>query len=371
VRYAFDFGSLFTFFPFGITFVKSFQEEKDENELLMKRKVKILIHVIYWFYMVNQFLYPWYINKTESYFWSDTALNLGLSLINFYAFYFIIPFLIKNRNILLSILTGSLLLIIIAIARYYIEVLFWKEIIHLPSKEMINLNEWFYAGLRLSIISGAYAILIKFAIDWFDTQKLKAELINQTQTSELALLRSQVNPHFLFNTLNNIYSLVCKKSPNAPEAIMKLSSIMRYMLYDANTDKVLLEKEIEYLESFIELQKLRIRHTDFVELRIEGEVCNKTIPPMLLIPFVENAFKHGSKTGACPGIRIHLVAASNQLSFEITNQLKKNFIGQKDKIGGIGLQNIQRRLEILYPRKYKLETTQEDDLYRVKLLIQT
>ncbi len=337
----------------------------------MKRRIKILIHVIFWFYMINQFLYPWYINKTDSYFWTDTALNLGLSVINFYAFYFILPFLIKNKNIFLSIFTGVLLLFIIAVARYYIQILFWKEIIHLPPKELMNINEWFYAGLRLSVISGAYAILIKFAIDWFDTQKLKAELVNQTQTSELVLLRSQVNPHFLFNTLNNIYSLVCKKSPDAPEAIMKLSSIMRYMLYDANTDVVLLEKEIEYLESFIELQKLRIRHMDFVELRIEGEVSNKTIAPMLLIPFVENAFKHGSKTGSLPGIRIHLVAAPHQVLFEVTNHLKKNFLGQKDTIGGIGLQNIRRRLEILYPGKYSLETTQNNDLYRIKLIIQT
>jgi sensor histidine kinase YesM len=321
--------------------------------------------------MVNQLLYPWYINKTESYFWTDTALNLVLSLINFYAFYFIIPFLIRNRNIFLSILTGASFLFIIAVARYYIQVFFWKDIIHLPPKEMTNLNEWFYAGLRLSIISGAYAFLIKFAIDWFDTQKLKAELVNQTQTSELALLRSQVNPHFLFNTLNNIYSLVCKKSPDAPEAIMKLSSIMRYMLYDANTDKVLLEKEIEYLESFIELQKLRIRHDNFVELRIEGDVSNKIIAPMLLIPFVENAFKHGDKAVNSPGIRIHLVVSPHKLVFEIINHVKKNFFGQKDKIGGIGLQNIKRRLEILYPGKYKLETTQENDLYRVNLSILT
>ena len=337
----------------------------------MKRNIKILIHVIFWFYMVNQLLYPWYINKTESYFWTDAALNFGLTLINFYAFYFIIPFLIKNRNIILSILTGACFLFIIAVARYYIQVLFWKDIIHLPQKEMTNLNEWFYAGLRLSIISGAYAVLIKFAIDWFDTQKLKAELVNQTQTSELALLRSQVNPHFLFNTLNNIYSLVCKKSPDAPEAIMKLSSIMRYMLYDANTDKVLLEKEIEYLESFIELQKLRIRHDNFVELRIDGDVGNKIIAPMLLIPFVENAFKHGDKAANSPGIRIHLVVSPHKLVFEIINHVKKNFFGQKDKIGGIGLQNIKRRLEILYPGKYTLETTQEDDLYRVNLSILT
>lgn len=336
----------------------------------MKRNIKILIHVIYWFYMINQFLYPWYINKTDSYFWTDTAFDLGLSLINFYAFYFIISLLIKNRKIFLSILTGVFLLFIIAVSRYYIQMLFWEEIIHLPKKEMINVNEWFYAGLRLSIISGAYALLIKFAIDWFDSQKLKAELVSQTQISELVLLRSQVNPHFLFNTLNNIYSLVCKKSPDAPEAIMKLSSIMRYMLYDANTDKVLLEKEIEYLCSFIDLQKLRLHKTDFVEFHIEGEVGNKIITPMLLLPFVENAFKHGNKLVPSPGILIHLAVAPHQLLFEIVNHLKKTVGGQKDNIGGVGLQNIKRRLEILYPGTYTLKTTIENDLFKVKLSIQ-
>jgi two-component system, LytTR family, sensor kinase len=337
----------------------------------MKKKVKVLIHLIYWFYMINQFLYPFYINKTEKNFWTETGLEIVLSLINFYAFYFLIPILRRNKIIFLRILSGAILLFFIAVLRYYFEIFFWTHVIPLPPKEMTNLYEWFYSGLRLSIISGAYAILIKFAIDWFDTQKLKAELASQTQLSELALLRSQVNPHFLFNTLNNIYSLVCKKSPDAPEAIMKLSSIMRYMLYDANTDIVLLEKEIEYLESFIELQKLRIRHNDFVELRIEGDIGKKVIAPMLLIPFVENAFKHGSKTGSMPGIRIHLIADPDLIKFEVINQQKKNYVGQKDSIGGIGLQNIRRRLEILYPGKYSLESETDNDLYRVQLIIQT
>jgi two-component system, LytTR family, sensor kinase len=336
----------------------------------MKKKSKILIHVVFWFYMINQFLYPLYINKTDSHFWSNLVLDICLTLINFYAFYFLLPLLIRKKKILLGILSVILLLSVISIGRYYVEVFFWKYIIHLPPNEFSNMYEWFYSGLRLSIITGAYALLIKFAIDWFDTQKLKAEMVNQSQTSELALLRSQVNPHFLFNTLNNIYSLVCKKSAEAPEAIMKLSAIMRYMLYDANTDRVLLEKEIEYLQSFIELQKLRIRHQNFVELVIEGEVGNKTIAPMLLIPFVENAFKHGSKTGSLPGIRIRLVCKADELVFEVVNHLKKNSLAPKDSIGGIGLQNIKRRLQILYPGKYSLETKEEKDLYFIQLIIQ-
>jgi sensor histidine kinase YesM len=141
------------------------------------------------------------------------------------------------------------------------------------------------------------------------------------------------------------------------------------MLYDANTDRVLLEKEIEYLQSFIELQKLRQRTQDFVELSIQGDVIGKTIAPMLLIPFVENAFKHGSKTGPSPAIRIHIVIEQHQFLFEVTNYLRKNFLAPRDSHQGIGLQNIRRRLELLYPGKYSLETRSEKDQYMIKLII--
>jgi LytS/YehU family sensor histidine kinase len=228
---------------------------------------------------------------------------------------------------------------------------------------------WWFNSVRLVTIYGIYALLIQLAIGWFDTQKLKTELILEKQSGELALLRSQINPHFLFNTLNNIYSLVYKKSEDAPEAVMKMSSIMRYMLYDATTDKVLLEKEIEYLKSFIELEKLRIRHKDFVELNISGNVEGRTIAPMLLIPFVENAFKHGTRTVTTPGIRINLSIGEHQIMFDVSNHVRKQGTINKDKIGGIGLTNIRRRLNLLYPGKHQLEISTTDDLYNVHLTL--
>jgi len=335
----------------------------------MKRNSKILIHALFWVYMVNQQLYYFYLNKTYDYFWTDTILSYALALVNFYAIYLSLPFLIKWKNKIVSVLLGLLMILAIAYFRYGVSVLFWKDIIHAPPKELENMNEWLYNNIRLSIIYTVYAFLIKFAIDWFESQKLKAEMINQSQSSELALLRSQVNPHFLFNTLNNIYSLVCQKSDDAPEAIMKLSSIMRYMLYDATTDKVPLEKEIEYLQSFIQLQKLRSRQSNFAELTIQGIVNGRTIAPMLLIPFVENAFKHGSKNVPHPGIRINLLCEPDKLTFEVANHILKNTIASKDQTGGIGLPNIKRRLDLLYPGKYNLEIKEEQNVYNVKLTI--
>jgi two-component system, LytTR family, sensor kinase len=335
----------------------------------MKRNSKILVHVLFWVYMLNQQLYYFYVSKTYDYFWTDTILSYLLAVVNFYTIYFTLPFLIKYKNKIISVLMGVIMILGIAYFRYGVNIVFWKYFIHVPPKELENMNEWFYANIRYAIIYTVYALLIKFAIDWFESQKIKADMINQSQSSELALLRSQVNPHFLFNTLNNIYSLVCQKSEDAPEAIMKLSSIMRYMLYDATTDKVPLEKEIEYLQSFIQLQKLRSRQSNFAEFTIQGNVNGRTIAPMLLIPFVENAFKHGSKNVPHPGIRITLISEPDQISFEVINQIRKNTIGSKDQTGGIGLPNIKRRLELLYPDKYTLEIKEDQNIYSVKLIL--
>ncbi|MDP4207378.1 MAG: two-component regulator propeller domain-containing protein [Bacteroidota bacterium] len=199
--------------------------------------------------------------------------------------------------------------------------------------------------------------------------QLQNELTAHNQTSEIALLRSQINPHFLFNTLNNIYSLVYQRSENAPEAVMKLSEIMRYMLYEASAEKVLLEKEINYLKSFIELQLLRIKNRDFVSFNISGDFTGRTISPMLLIAFVENAFKHGVKKGINPGIIINLDVTGNTLTFEVINYWKPGDSGNKDQTGGIGLVNIRRRLELLCPNRFDLRIEKKGDEHHVKLTI--
>jgi ligand-binding sensor domain-containing protein len=201
----------------------------------------------------------------------------------------------------------------------------------------------------------------------FQAKQLKKELANHNQTSEIALLRSQINPHFLFNTLNNIYSLIYQKSDDAPLAVMKLSEIMRYMLYDANTDKVPLEKEINYLKSFIELQALRLKNRDCVEFLITGNIYGKMIAPMLFIPFVENAFKHGNKKSDNPCIIINLAVNGQHIIFDIENQYQKNDPINKDQTGGIGLANVRRRLELLHPHTHKLVVNDTEGVFHVIL----
>jgi len=340
----------------------------------MKRKYKILIHIVYWIYIINQGLFPFYINKLdpnlENYiYFKDVFINTLLNIFSFYTIYFSFRQLINIKYRPINILAVIFLVAVITAIRVPLNYGFWKFVGGLPAKDMVFGSDWIWNELRLVIITGTYAVLIRFMIDWFDSQKLKDELINQRQSSELALLRSQVNPHFLFNTLNNIYSLVYKKSDEAPAAVMKLSRIMRYMLYDSNSEHVQLDKEIDYLRSFIELQELRINQNDYVEFKIQGEIENRTIAPMLLIPFVENAFKHGGKNHT-PGIVINLFAEEGQIRFEVGNYKKKNLLAQQDEIGGIGLLNIKRRLELLYHEKHQLEIYDEKEMFRIKLLIQ-
>jgi len=337
----------------------------------MKLKYKILIHVFFWIYIINQALFPYYINKVEAGYYQDLIIYTAVGILTFYTLYLSLPFLFSRKNKIIGIFLGLMLIAALVFIRIGIEYPFWKYLFPPKDLKMLEVNNmWYFNSLRLTIIYTIYAVLIRLAINWYESQKLKNELIHQTQTSELALLRSQVNPHFLFNTLNNIYSLVYQKSDDAPAAVMKLSSIMRYMLYDATTDKVLLEKEIEYLQSFIELQKLRLRRQNVVELRITGTVNGRTIAPMLLIPFVENAFKHGSKISDQPGIRINLNIEPQKIIFEVTNKTKRNVIAGKDNSGGIGLQNIRRRLELLYPGKHFLEVKEEEEQYFVKLILE-
>lgn len=230
-------------------------------------------------------------------------------------------------------------------------------------------NSMLFDYIVQSTVFTGFGFLLRFTFEWFKTQKQKADLINQNQASELALLRNQINPHFLLNTLNNIYSLVYKKDDKAPDAVMKLSEILHYMLYRSNTEKVILDNEIKYLKSFIELQQLRLGNNEFVSFIIHGSASGRTIAPMLLMPFLENAFKHGDRQTRYPDIIIELKMNPREIEFFCKNYVSSYPNKAKDETGGIGLHNIQRRLELLYPGKYILDINPEKNQFSVYLKI--
>jgi LytS/YehU family sensor histidine kinase len=201
--------------------------------------------------------------------------------------------------------------------------------------------------------------------------KLNSEKQNENLKTELSLLRSQVNPHFMFNVLNNMVALARKQSDLLEPSLIKLSSLMRYMLYETGEQKVSLLKETEYLQSYIDLQQQRFGKKLTVNVSLPPADKQYEIEPMLLIPFVENAFKHGTGLIDHPQIDISLSAQNNWLHFTVTNKYDPAATEIKDNASGIGLANVQRRLELLYSHhKHTLNISRDSNTFAVTLKIQ-
>ncbi len=196
-----------------------------------------------------------------------------------------------------------------------------------------------------------------------------ALLKHEKLTAELKFLRSQINPHFLFNSLNNVYALSVIGSEKTSENLLKLSTMLRYMLYEANADLVPLSKELRYLKNYIDLQKLKDEEPINIDLDLEEPEGELLIPPMILIPFVENSFKHSNIEDSQNGwIKICLRATAHSFSFQISNSLPTSSYS-KDPMGGIGLTNVEKRLALLYPGKHQLKIGRQADRYNVFLQI--
>lgn len=339
----------------------------------MKKTHIFILHVIFWIVFVFIPIIPIFFYKEPiSAFRIVNIITVNLcDIINFYTFYFLlIPIFTKQKKIVFSI-TGSLIFVFaFTILRVYALKSAHQLMGVSPPNEKYLIefsNIPVLAELTsYSILFTGFSFLIYLVIDRFTAQKQKSELQAQNKAGELLLLRSQLNPHFLFNTLNNIYSLVNKKDDFAPHAITKLSDILRYVLYEANSDRVNLAKEIEYLESYIELQKLRMTDKDFVEFTVKGDASKAEIAPMLLIPFIENAFKHGARKNISPGIKIE-IAVDEFITFRISNYISSVNQMNKDKMGGVGLNNVKRRLDLLYHGRHLIDISQIDDQFRVEL----
>ena len=214
--------------------------------------------------------------------------------------------------------------------------------------------------------------VFKIISDWIRHQTEKRELERRSMQSELKFLKTQINPHFLFNTLNNLYALTLKKSDLAPDIVLKLSDMMRYMLYECNEKLVPLQKEIIYLQHYIDLEKLRFGNKERMHFSVEGDVKDQKIAPLILIPFVENAFKHGLKSSVQENAYFYcyLIIENNHLEFTVINSKPELPVAEKDRFGGIGLVNVQRRLNLLYPDKYTLKIKNTKEEYSVKLTLE-
>lgn len=208
--------------------------------------------------------------------------------------------------------------------------------------------------------------MLRFAEDWFELEARRKELANEKLIAELNFLKAQINPHFLFNTLNNLYYLAYSKSEHTTEVIAKLSQMMRYMIYDSNHPKVLLNKEIEYMQSYISLERLRLNNQIPIDFEIHGNTENVRITPLIFITFLENAFKHGvSNNNPKAWVNLSIHVTGKECVYLVKNS-KDNGNGKNDK-SGIGLQNVKRRLELSYPGQYQLTVDDKPETYSVQL----
>lgn len=281
-------------------------------------------------------------------------LYVPLDMVAVYiSLYVFLPRILRKKLWFSTALMYILMIIVLAAISRYLK---YEVYTFLPPSIMkpdTVIGEYFNSAQIINMIVGS-ALGIKLTLLWYDMQITSQELSRERTEAELAHLRSQLNPHFLFNTLNNIDSLVLRNPEKGSQALIQLSGILRYAVYETRKDRVPLEQEINFLENYIWLQKLRLSKPELVQFEKSGSVLSHEIAPMMLIPIVENAFKHGDKEAGGSGIKISLDIEGDYLSFEVINGIKTK-TAEIDQIeGGIGLENLKRRLQLLYPDHYQL-----------------
>jgi len=227
-----------------------------------------------------------------------------------------------------------------------------------PSSPFFMLN-WLYHFANIYIVVFAVSV-IKLLQRNIRKEKNLQELSEKRTEAELKFLKAQVHPHFLFNTLNNLYALTLEQSPKAPEVVLKLSELLNYMLYECNEKTILISKEIKLIENYLSLETIRYGDKMKLDFQVAGEIAGKKIAPMLLLPFVENAFKHGvSKISGNAKVSVFLNIQNKELIFQVSNSQTES--SKNDPAGyseGIGLKNVQRRLDLMYPEQHTMTLQQ-------------
>ncbi|TDO21499.1 sensor histidine kinase [Pedobacter duraquae] len=342
----------------------------------MKNKTSFIIHALFWLFLLGFFCLGLYLNKEKMSAYAIMVQFGYYGLINVSIFYInytlLIPQLVKTQKKYgIYILSITFLIVFMGFVKTVLatlnsDIMLARMNMETHKIEPMNITRFAVGTIFSSGFFIVISSLIKFAVDWFGNERIQRNLESEKKDMELQFLKSQLNPHFLFNSLNNIYSLAYQKSDKTADAILKLSEIMRYMIYESNDSWVELSKEIEYVKSFIELQKLRFKDGAAVEFTLNGEIDGQHIVPLILISFVENAFKHGVANDPNDPIKINVIANQKILHFSITN--KKN-THNKDEMGGVGLNNVERRLQLLYPDRYKLNIVNSATHYTSELML--
>lgn len=344
----------------------------------MKKAHFIYLHIGYWLILwLKEFLFGFQTYNITDLSFATVVSTLSVKLIVlifpvcvFYTnFLVLVPRLVRTKKIIFYMISLFLLFALLAPIHKYVYATLLPQKFGWYSYVYIDkLNFWlsFQTLLFENYVYIFFSIAISYVGGYFETQKKQQELEKEQAITELAYLKSQINPHFLFNTLNDIYSLTYQKAEMAPEAVLKLSELLRYMLKESNDRFAPVEREITYLKNVVELYGIGQKGIAYINLEINGDYKDREIAPLILINFIENAFKHGIVNDPENPVRIKLSVNENDFDFEVFNRKNNDY---KDKTGGIGLANVQRRLALIYPDRYKLGIIDEDDTFTVYLNI--
>ncbi len=294
--------------------------------------------------------------------YTNTTYWLYVSITSIILFYtnseVLFPKIYKKQPIRYFLSLIAVILVLLW-GRFFVRITFVGNDIN---KSLFYVNA-FIQYLYVFGISASYC----FFSDYQKQQEIQRENENERLKSELSFLRSQISPHFMFNLMNSLVSLNRKKSNLVEPVLLKMADLLRYMLYEKDDKRISLENEVKYLSNYIDLQKVRFGDYVKIDFDVNSSDSSKSIEPMLLIPFVENAFKHGVGLIENPFIKIELETNTEELRFKVTNKFSSDSKEVKDGASGIGLNNVKRRLELLYPNKYILNVSESENLYTTNL----
>lgn len=346
----------------------------------MKKPTVVLLHIVYWFIYIFFTFSSLLIMNAYSIERAGVGLLLYflLSLLYFYVFYlFLVPRYLASRKI--RHFLGSA----IGVSMFAFPIILLVQLLTVPASGLTDiviedrqmvlvLIQWtllFLFCTFLALINGMMGTLMKGFITWYNEIRVKEVLSKKNLQTELALLKAQINPHFLFNTLNNIDVLIEKNAQTASVFLKKLSDIMRFILYDTQEERIPLTLELEYIGKYIDLQNIRTANEEFVTYEVRGEAHKLSVPPMLFIPFIENAFKHSTNKKIKEAITIRIEAAmDNKMIFSC-----KNVVNAEKPLptrnSGLGIELIRQRLQLLYPDKHTLSIHQTTETFEVDLTI--
>ena len=342
---------------------------KTLSPLLKKNNTIIIVHCLIWIFFLV-------ITAVQSYARLSTIpnafyiLNFTFIAVFYLNYLVLIPQFLLNKKIILYIIISlgiiiSIFFLMKSSLKFSLRPPFSQGDFN-PNFRRSRENNFNLRPPILLLLFFALSTCVKLVAEWYKSEKERTIAASQKVNSELSFLKAQLNPHFLFNTLNSIYSLANKKSDDTTVAIVTLSELMRYMIYEANEDYICLEKEIEYIKNYISLQLLRLKDSSGVKINVHGNL-NYKIEPLLLISFIENAFKYGTDYKGKTDITIKISTNDDQLHLTVYNLSSLQNALNKDS--GIGLENIQNRLNLLYPNAHTLEISNTKKSFEVNLKI--